>query len=421
MTRKILSLLRNPYAWVPALCLLVYALHSGPGPIRYPYFAELAAAFLRGELHIADPSNTHDLVLFDGRYYLYWPPVPALYFMPLVGLWGEQLSINATGWAFGALNIFLLMHSCRLLSARFGLRLRTIDIAAIGLFWGLGTTHFQLSANSEVWHVSQIMAQTALLGAVVAFLFGRHLMITGTLFALAVYTRNDLVFAGLFFLALHRALYPQRRGWTLIQHGALFVVPFMIATGLNAWYNWARFGDPTENGLAYHQMSDYFHENFEQHGYFSIHYLPHNFWVEMLRPPAFSRDIPFLGYDPEGFGMLWASPLFFLVLPAGAIWLRRLMGVRGGASGDLRGYWWISGGSLAAAIPIALTIFLVMGTGWMQWGARYTLDFQAFFLFFVVAAWPQMQQWKGTRVIAAGLIALSLYVQLVGAGRGHWW
>lgn len=410
------SALYNPYAWVPALCLLLYSLHAVPDPTNY--FHDLADAFLHGQLHLRNPSNTHDLVIFGGRHYLYWPPVPALVFMPLVAIWGPVLSDNLVGALVGTANVWLLMQCCRALSQRCAAGLQSRDVAALGLFWGLGTVHFYLTSTAEVWYISQIMAQTWLLAAVLCFLSGRSMLLSGLFFALAAYTRNDLVFAGFFFFALHRILLPQRRGVGLLKDALLFAAPFVACSVLNGWYNWARFGDAFENGLQYHQMSHHFAEDFRRYGYFSLHYLRYNFYVEVLHAPTLISKPPFIQLEEEGFGFLWASPLFFLLLPTIGLWLYHLVAARRGVPSS---YWWLSGGSMAAAVPIALTIFLIMGTGWVQFGARYTLDFQAFLLFFLLAAWPALQKFRWMRPLCAALILLSVAVQAVGAGQGHWW
>ena len=412
---KIPVALRNPYAWVPAICLILYCLHARPEPTNY--FHGLADAFLHGQLHLRNPSYTHDLVLFGGRYYLYWPPVPALVFMPLVAVWGGALSDNLVAALIGTLNVWLLMQGCRVLSRRFSLGLQTRDVAALGVFWGLGTVHFYLSSTADVWFISQVMAQTWLLAAVLSFVSGRLLLISGLLFALTAYTRNDLVFAGFFFLALHRALLPRRRGPQFFRDALIFVFPFLVCSVLNGWYNRARFGDAFENGLQYHQMSDYFAENFRQHGYFSLHYLRYNFFVEVLHAPTLIGSPPFIREEQEGFGFLWASPLFFMLVPALVWWLHRAVARRDGLPASR---WWLSGGSLAAAVPIAITIFLIMGTGWVQFGARYTLDFQVFLIYFLASAWPALRKVQWMRVVCAALIVLSVAVQAVGAGQEHW-
>ena len=57
------------------------------------YFNHLADSFLHGQLHLRLlPSSLHDLSFFDGRYYLYWPPMPAVVLMPFVAIFGVNFS-----------------------------------------------------------------------------------------------------------------------------------------------------------------------------------------------------------------------------------------------------------------------------------------------------------------------------------------
>ena len=57
------------------------------------YFNYLADSFLHGQLHLRLlPSSLHDLSFFDGRYYLYWPPMPAVVLMPFVAIFGVNFS-----------------------------------------------------------------------------------------------------------------------------------------------------------------------------------------------------------------------------------------------------------------------------------------------------------------------------------------
>ncbi|HRU40294.1 MAG TPA: hypothetical protein P5511_10490, partial [Candidatus Goldiibacteriota bacterium] len=61
-----------------------------------------------------------------------------------------------------------------------------------------------------------------------------------------------------------------------------------------------------------------------------------------------------------------------------------------------------------------LVIFSMVGNGWAQFAARYTLDFQLFALILTVFLFKPM---KGRLIEAAAavLILLSVYVQFVGA------
>src|SRR5690242_7605763 len=71
----------------------------------FAYYNYLAAALLQGQLHLTIlPRSTHDLSLFQGHYYLYWPPLPAVLLMPFVALFGVQFSDVAFTIGLAALN-----------------------------------------------------------------------------------------------------------------------------------------------------------------------------------------------------------------------------------------------------------------------------------------------------------------------------
>mgnify|MGYP006952652528 CR=1 FL=1 len=53
--------------------------NSRPTTNTQNYFKNLSKSFLEGRLDIDCPPNSgcHDLVNYNNKYYLYWPPVPA--------------------------------------------------------------------------------------------------------------------------------------------------------------------------------------------------------------------------------------------------------------------------------------------------------------------------------------------------------
>ena len=51
---------------------------------NFPYFNYLADAFSNGQIFLRSlPPSVHDLSFFNGHYYLYWPPFPAIFFNSL--------------------------------------------------------------------------------------------------------------------------------------------------------------------------------------------------------------------------------------------------------------------------------------------------------------------------------------------------
>ena len=76
----------------------------------FQYFKYLAHSFTEGRLDLEEcpyPTNCHDLVLFNDKIYLYWPPVPALAYIPLVAIYDFQTPDQAISHILGAVNVLL--------------------------------------------------------------------------------------------------------------------------------------------------------------------------------------------------------------------------------------------------------------------------------------------------------------------------
>lgn len=403
---KASRLLKHIYFIVPAVCLLFYFDLVKPGyksvdlNPHLNYFRDLADAFLHGRLDVINTINDRDLVHFNNKNYLYWPPMPAILYTPLVALFGNQLPDALINSLFGILNVWLIMKIVHQFSEKFQLKLQTKHLVWVGFFWGLGTVHFYMAMEGTVWFISQIMAQTFLFAAVYALLKMKSkygaLLVAGLFFAAAGYTRNNMVFAGFFLVLLYVSMHPRMPWKEWLPKGLVFGLPFIVFSILNAWYNYARFGDYFENGIQYHLMNPYFDANFKQHGYFSTAYLAHNFYVEVLHWPSFKFQFPFILKEEEGFGFMWGSPLFLLLLPAIFLQIRSYKN-NYASQAIMHSHRLIRIGCWAAALPIAFVIFCIMGTGWYQFCARYTLDFQFFLLVYLLFSWQVLSVIRSNR------------------------
>ena len=133
-------------------------------PDELNYFKDLSLSFSQARLDIDRPFPwMHDLVFFKGKYYLYWPPVPALVYIPFTALWGRNTPDTCIANSFGALNVLLLMIVLNLFSKRYSLKPGYAGIIFLSVFWALGTVHFYMSRTGSVWYISQVMAQTFLM------------------------------------------------------------------------------------------------------------------------------------------------------------------------------------------------------------------------------------------------------------------
>ena len=300
-----------PYVLVPLLVWIFYSgliVSNGHFQLLAPhprnYFKDLAQAFLHGRLNIACPAQSHciDLVFYNNKYYLYWPPVPAFVYMPLVCIFGLQTPDAFINGLFGTLNVFLLLVFIRRFSKRYQIIVSNKTLALLGLCWGLGTVHFYMSMQGSVWFVSQVMAQTFLLLSLNVFLAAKnyqHYFFSGLYFALACFTRNDLVCVVFFMAALYYTSFRKNLTPFSFKSILFFMALFFVFAALNGWYNCARFGSIFNNGLAYHQMNAHFAENFKTYGFFSWHYIAMNIHREVWQLPPLSHSFPFLATTPK--------------------------------------------------------------------------------------------------------------------------
>src|SRR6266498_432752 len=94
---RFFTLLEQPlFAFIVAFIAYFLLSTLGGSPFRVTrtaYFNYLADAFLHGQLYLRLlPKTVYDLSHFNGHYYLYWPPMPAIVLMPFVALFGVGFS-----------------------------------------------------------------------------------------------------------------------------------------------------------------------------------------------------------------------------------------------------------------------------------------------------------------------------------------
>lgn len=324
---------------------------------RTAYFNYLADAFLHGQFALRLlPITQYDLSHFNGHYYLYWPPMPAILLMPFVKIFGVGFSDVFFNTVLAALNVAVVAALLRAVDRAGLIRIPAEVRALLVFFFAFGTSHLILALFGRVWFTAQLLGILLVGLAYLAVIELKGIwafLVTGILIGCAMLTRNHLIFTGIW-----PAYYLIVKNWTnqpkVYLYALVGVLPVFVMGLLFLAYNDARFNSPFEVGIRYHNMAPVFVSDYKKYGAFNLHYLPVNFYYQYIYYPLPPKEESYMGGS-----LFLLSPVFFYSFRAMIrearnpnIWL-----------------WLIS--ILATSVPI----LLLMGTGWIQYGPRYTLDF----------------------------------------------
>ena len=367
----------------------ICAAQRGPitGISSSPYFNYLADAFIHGQLSLRIiPPNLHDLALFNGHYYMYWPPFPAILLMPFIAVVGVGFSDVFFTLVIGALNVALLAYIFRLFDKQDLIPLDADQRGLLTIFFAFGTVHLFLSSLGIVWFTSQVIA---FLCSIMAFLAAIRLkgypafFFTGLALACATLTRNHLIFLGIwpawFLIQAHRSASTKK----IISYLLVAALPILVGVFLNFLYNYLRFGSMLEYGLTYQYFGDFFGPDFLKYGHFNIHYVITNFYYNFIYYPFPTSDTALMGGS-----LFLLSPLFFA-----SFWALSIPKFRNSVIV-------LSLTVITVTIPILLNI----GTGWKTFGPRYTLDVTMPLLLLTAIGFRKWPKWLILLLIMISII-----------------
>jgi hypothetical protein len=407
--RRRLVLAASLYGLTTVAYLLFAARSTLTEHTPFNHFALLAEAWLDGRLDLGGEPPAYalnnDFSHFRGKWFVPFPPFPAVLLLPLVAFAGSAEAV-ADGRVFLLLAgvapaaLFLALEKLR----RHGRSERTErDHVILALLFAFGSVYFFSAEQGTVWYAAHVVgAGLAALYLLVA-LEAERPMLAGLLLALGFATRTPLLFAApLFLLECFRLRHPDGlaalarpvqalRGLehrAFLRDLALFSVPIAAVLAATFVHNQLRFGDPFEVGYRYLEVG--WRARIEKWGLFHYHYLPRNlgvvltslpFWGDALHPPR---------VNGHGLALWLTTPAY--------LWLLRPKRTPAPHF------------ALAAtAVLVALPTLFYQNTGWVQFGYRFSNDY-AVFLFALLAL-------GGRRFGAVfyGLALISVVVNAFGA------
>lgn len=319
--------------WV-ILVLFIYAWFISSGTITKwvsptHYYANLARGFRLGNLYIPtrpdpllsklqdpyDPSQRIgveapiDITYFNEKYYLYWGPAPALILLIVQWITGGRVGdlqlvyffVSGTFLFQYLLLIFLWDHF-------FQSQKRWLLVMSICVTGLAGPVLYMLSNfnGARIYEASVAGGQMFLLGGLFFLILGMsrssslnggYFMPAGIFLILAMGSRLSLmipigavslVFMSWILLSGFPAL-------DKIKAALLFTVPMIFGLTLLGWYNWARFGSPTETGLYYQLAGNHIQKNY--HDLAQLVFIPQNLFNYLIQSPSLSNVFPFLNVE----------------------------------------------------------------------------------------------------------------------------
>lgn len=378
-------------------------------PAPPAHFAELAGAFLHGELSIlvspeagwaavnelipivepAPPSPAQE----GRRFYCAYPPLPALVLAPFVAIFGVAVDVVTACRTVSVLNVLLFATCLWRLPARLGVPpFSPTARIALCLLFAFGTVCWHNATEGGDWHLSHAVALAAMLAALREHLARNRPFVVGCLLGLAVLTRPTAALTGLLFAL------PLIRARAIPQIVKLLAAP-ALAVFLLALYNQARFGSPTDFGYDRMLLRGTGALLMREYGQFHSHFVPGNAFWFFLAPPWRLADgrLPLLGFDQRGMSVFLATPAFVYAVVA-CVRGRQRPFIRDAALG------------IAACL---VPLLLYFNTGYAQFGHRFSMDYLPLLLVLTVAG-------IGTRPsrIAIALIIASIAIQGVGVLAG---
>ena len=285
-----------------AICFIVFASMSAlsgiaPGAYYYPSYLLQAQAWLRGRIALEQSYDYLELAIYNGGYYVSFPPVPAIPMLLWTLIWGD----NVPGGLFQ--KIYVAIACLAALSALLRRpRVRAGDCVAWAIFICLSSALLPISLVGAVWFEAQILAFLFSISAIAAIRRNRPTF-SCLFYALSVGCRPFSVCLGPVLLMLYLRVNRKRGAGEKLARLAPGLILGLGIAACYAVYNYARFGDIFEFGHNY--LPEF---QIAEHGQFSLHYVANNWRTLFFGSPLTIEDGR-VAFCEFGFSMFLSCPI----------------------------------------------------------------------------------------------------------------
>ncbi len=399
-SKSVRRILRRDWTPLFLICVMIllwavlHALIGGSfyGPNRYNSYTRQAMAWRQGMTHLPGNAAHLELAVYEGEYYVSFPPLPSVILWPLTFLFGMNTPDNLLVKLY-ALGACLMMYGAL---KRMGWQKAPAAVFAFLICFA--SSLLPLTLDGAVWYHAQMLAFFLTVAAVCLMTSDRPARAL-LCYALSVACRpfNALYALPLFF-CYSRARRRDGASWKSIGSALLpgVTLGLCVASAL-AVYNAMRFGNPLEFGHNY--LPEFTREGQVQ---FSLAHVGKNLKTYLWGLP-FSLTNGQWTMQRFGYSMLLACPTVTLML--------------GWAAADLfkRRMRWEKAVVLFTCLAHIFFLLFHRTFGGLQLGARYVVDAVPYTFYYLLLT-PEK---KKPRWFELAFLVLVLLFTCWGATQVH--
>ncbi len=375
------------------------------------HYVHLARSFLAGQLHVLGntPPGHNDYAVYQGKWYVSFPPFPAILLIPFVAIWDLSTPDRLIWNILAGLAPALLYVLLRFLRERKGSQRTARDDLLLTALFAFGTVYYFTAVQGTVWFAGHVVVSILCCLYMLWAVDARRPFAAGLALGLAFISRPTTAPLGIFFVgqALQRncqaldqtpwtapkatLAYVKHQLRTIHWHEVAttccwFALPIILIGTLSMWINYLRFDDVFEFGHRY--LNIRWQPRIDRWGLFSYHYLPRNLAIFLASLPWILKVPPFVSINGHGLALWFTTPNFLtLVWPRALSTTTRLLYFSAGL--------------------VALYDLCYQNTGWVQFGYRFALDYMIPLM--VLLALSGRRFGKGFMALAACSIIINTF------------
>lgn len=343
------------------LFLFTYLIYSSSsiGESPYNYFSRLAESISHYKLYLTEnPPWLNELIPSNGKYYVVYPPMPAILIVPFTLLFGKLIPQTSFSIILGSINCILVFILFK--------RMKYSDkmSALLALFFAFGTNHWYLSTVGSAWFLAHVVAIFFLLLSLIETFGKQRLVLIGLFLGASFWARTPVIFTtGFFYVYFWKKFWPLNiqniKNFFLLNLG---VILFIYLDGV---YNYLRFGQITPFA-PYNLIPHIDQDLIFKDGFMSFRFIPRHLEAILFKLPIFKNEFPYIIPSLYATAIWFTSPLVIYIVK----YKKSLLTIA----------CWVG------IIPTFLTISMWAGIGYAQWGYRFIQDFILFILILIATA-----------------------------------